>query len=166
MRRTRPHIFPILTTLTVAAVPQSMQSKNMTQNRLSRGLRNNNPGNIVKSGTKWLGEVKGTDARFCTFSNMAYGYRALIRLLQTYQWRHGLRTPKELIGRWAPACENNTGRYVERVCRSTGFGPNQVLDLGVKDTAVRMAAAISLVENGRKADMADVEAGWRLLVEG
>lgn len=52
------------------------------QKVLPRGLRNNNPGNIRLSTTKWQGEVKGPDPVFCTFRSMPYGYRALMKVLK------------------------------------------------------------------------------------
>ena len=49
----------------------------------ARGLRNNNPGNIRLSRTVWQGEIRPSrDRSFCQFRTMAYGYRALIKLLQ------------------------------------------------------------------------------------
>lgn len=135
----------------------------MAQSRLPRGLRNNNPGNIVRSRTKWQGEVAGGDARFCTFSSMAYGYRALMKLLQNYQRVHKLYTIRQLITRWAPSSENNTARYIASVSRQTSFGADERIDLNEKRVATAVAAAISMVENGRAADMDDVERGWYLL---
>jgi hypothetical protein len=69
---------------------------------IPRGLYNNNPGNIRKSPTKWLGEVDGTDDAFETFQSPELGIRAIVRILLTYQRRHGLDTIEEMIGRWAP----------------------------------------------------------------
>ena len=75
----------------------------------TRGLRNNNPGNIDKGRDEWEGqELPGDDPRFCTFTSMAYGCRALIRTLMTYRMKHGLSTVREIINRWAPPVENNT----------------------------------------------------------
>lgn len=128
-----------------------------------RGLRNNNPGNIVKGSTKWRGEVDGTDARFCTFSTMPYGYRALMLLLQNYQRLHGLRTIRQLISRWAPSSENNTSSYIRRVSRLTGYGTDDVLCLQEKSVATNLAAAISEVENGQSANRDDIDRGWYLL---
>ena len=58
-----------------------------------RGLRNCNPLNIRKTGSRpWLGEVRpGQDAQFCQFQDMAHGYRAAMRLLQNYQRLYGPR---------------------------------------------------------------------------
>lgn len=45
-----------------------------------RGLRNNNPGNIRLSSTKYQGEVQPSqDTAFKQFESMAYGYRAIFR---------------------------------------------------------------------------------------
>lgn len=69
----------------------------------SRGLRNNNPGNIRLSRTLWQGEVHPSqDRSFCQFKSMAYGYRALIKLLQNYRRLNGCRTVADFINRWAP----------------------------------------------------------------
>lgn len=128
-----------------------------------RGIRNCNPGNIRKTDTKWKGEVPGGDSAFETFISMSYGYRALIKLLQNYQRNHRLRTIRQLINRWAPSTENNTSAYVATVARETGFGRDQAIDMKDRRTAILMAAAISYVENGVKADMDDVMRGWELL---
>jgi len=56
----------------------------------ARGLRNNNPGNIRLSRTVWQGEIRPSrDRSFCQFRTMAYGYRALIKLLQNYRRNNG-----------------------------------------------------------------------------
>lgn len=49
---------------------------------LPRGLRNNNPGNIRTTKDKWQGlREKQTDKDFFQFTEMKWGYRALIRTL-------------------------------------------------------------------------------------
>ena len=69
----------------------------------ARGLRNNNPGNIRLSRTVWQGEIRPSrDRSFCQFRTMAYGYRALIKLLQNYRRNNGCRTIADFINRWAP----------------------------------------------------------------
>jgi hypothetical protein len=128
-----------------------------------RGIRNCNPGNIRKTDTKWKGEVPGGDGAFETFVSMPYGYRALIKLMQNYQRNHRLKSIRQLISRWAPSSENNTEAYIATVARETGFGRDQSIDMKDRRTAMLMAAAISFVENGVKADMNDVMRGWDLL---
>ena len=95
----------------------------------TRGLRNNNPGNIDKTGEVGEGqEMPGDDPRFCTFSSMAYGCRALIRTLMTYHAKHDLSTVREIINRWAPPVENNTDAYIKHVCDRLGVAPSHPLD--------------------------------------
>lgn len=131
----------------------------------SRGLRNNNPGNIRLSATTvWQGEVRPSqDKSFCQFRTMAYGYRALIKLLQNYRKMNGCRTITDFINRWAPPVENNTSGYIKRVCSEMQVPPGYVPDVEDKATMCAFAAAISQVENGVPAVMRDVTAGWDLL---
>ena len=135
-----------------------------TDKTLPRGLRNNNPGNLRRSADKWQGlaPVQG-DPEFFQFTGMAYGYRALIRTLQNYRRVHGLQTIGEMIGRWAPPAENDTGAYVRAVCRELQVPDTYVPDVDDRETMCALAAAISKVENGIPADIEDVERGWELL---
>lgn len=131
-----------------------------------RGLRNNNPLNIrLAPDNPWQGEVRPSqDKSFCQFRTMAYGYRAAMKLLRNYRERYGLNTIRGIIGRWAPPEENDTEAYIEAVCRYSGIDANRRLNLHEKRTLTALVAAMSRVENGRPADMAQVEAGWRLLI--
>lgn len=129
-----------------------------------RGLRNNNPGNIRLSRTTWAGEVQPSkDTSFKQFESMAYGYRAVIKLLQNYRKLYGIMTVADFIKRWAPPTENNTSGYISRVCREMQVPSSYVPDIEDKATMCAFAAAISLVENGVPAVMSDVEKGWELL---
>lgn len=129
-----------------------------------RGLRNNNPGNIRLSKDTWKGLRKEqADKEFFQFETPAYGYRALMRTLQTYRTKHGCACMADFIARWAPHTENNTGGYIRRVCTDMQVPPAYVPDVHDKATMCAFAAAISRVENGTAAVMADVEAGWELL---
>ena len=131
----------------------------------ARGLRNNNPGNIrLSATTRWQGEIRPSqDKSFCLFSTMAYGYRALIKLLQNYRRLNGCRTLADFINRWAPPVENNTSGYIRRVCTEMQVPTNHVPDVRNKATMCAFAAAISQVENGVPAVTVDVEVGWELL---
>ena len=131
-----------------------------------RGLRNCNPPNIRKTGRRpWLGEVRpGQDAQFCQFQDMAHGYRAAMRLLQNYQRLYGLRTLRQIISRWAPPSENDTRGYINTVCYLTKWDAERALQLKQKEQMIPLVSAMSQVENGRKANPEEVEAGWRLLI--
>lgn len=129
----------------------------------SRGLRNRNPGNIRRSATRYRGEVyPSTDPAFKQFESHAWGYRAIFVLLRTYRVRYGLTTPAEMIARWAPPAENDTAGYIRAVCGQTGFAPDREIDTRDPTVMIRLAAAISRVENGEKADLREVRAGWAL----
>jgi hypothetical protein len=126
-----------------------------------RGLRNNNPGNIRISKDRWKGLAKEqTDSAFFVFTDIKYGYRALIRILQNYRSKYGCMTVAEMITRWAPSSENNTPAYIRKVCQDMQVPSVYVPDVSDKTTMCAMAAAISRVENGIDTVMTDVEAGW------
>lgn len=129
-----------------------------------RGLRNCNPGNIRITKDKWQGlrEVQ-TDKSFFQFTEMKWGYRALLRTLQNYRKRHNCITIADMISRWAPSTENNTGAYIRRVCQDLQVPAVHVVDISDKNEMCALAAAISYVENGVPAVMDDVFAGWDLL---
>lgn len=128
-----------------------------------RGLRNNNPGNIRLSKDKWQGlRERQEDKEFFQFVSIEWGYRALMRTLQNYRWKHGMKTISDFITRWAPHKENDTGAYIRKVCREMEVPNTYIPDIEDKATVCAFAAAISLVENGIPAVMEDVEKGWKL----
>lgn len=142
---------------------QNNQSNDMNKN-VPRGLRNNNPGNIRRSKDNWQGLAKKqTDPDFFQFESIAWGYRALMKTLQTYRRKYGLQTIAEMIARWAPADENDTAAYVRAVCREMQVPESYVPDIDDRGTMCALTASISRVENGVPAVMKDVEEGWELL---
>ncbi len=138
----------------------------MNTEKLPRGLRNNNPGNIRLSNTVWLGEIRpGKDKQFCHFRSMAYGYRALLKLLRNYSRLYGCDTIRSIITRWAPPNENHTEAYITYVSREMGniYDEMYIVDIDNKEVMCKLAAAISFMENGIPANMVDIETGWKLL---
>jgi hypothetical protein len=88
--------------------------------RQSRGIRNNNPGNIEWSKyNDWTGQV-GSDGRYCVFSAPVYGIRAMSKILDSYR-RRGIETVGEIIATWAPSFENDTGSYIKSVVTRSGL---------------------------------------------
>lgn len=129
-----------------------------------RGLRNCNPGNIRINPDKFQGEITPSrDTSFKQFKTMAYGYRAMIRILQNYSRRYNIRTLEGMIDRWAPESENNTQAYVQTVVKQSGIKPDQIVDVDNMDVMCALVAAMSFVENGKLANLPDVRAGWELL---
>lgn len=132
---------------------------------MSRGLRNNNPGNIRLSPTTYRGEVPSTDKAFKAFESMAWGYRAMFVLLHTYQKRHGLKTIRQMINRYAPPNENHTEVYINKVSEWSGVGADGNITTTNKDVMTPIVAAMSRMENGVPAVMSEVNEGWELFME-
>ena len=119
-------------------------------NSVSRGIRNNNPGNI-RRGDNWEGlvvESKRTDESFCQFTAPEYGIRAMIIILRNYQKKHGLSTLRNIITRWAPPAENNTDAYVNSVAQQTGTDADTPIDVTDSRIMIRLLEAIITHENG------------------
>lgn len=91
---------------------------------------NNNPGNI-RDGTfaQSLPGYVGSNKGFAVFDSVNSGFNALNNLLQNY-WNKGLRSVNDIINRWAPPNENNTGNYVNTVSNWLGVNPNDTLSFG------------------------------------
>ncbi len=115
---------------------------------MTRGLRNNNPGNIRHGSSAWQGMStnQSNDANFVQFDSPEYGIRALTKLLKNYQANHGLNTIREIINRWAPPSENITSAYVLHVARVVGINPDTAFN--VNEKMVPLVSAIIKHENG------------------
>lgn len=118
---------------------------------MTRGERNNNPGNIdFNPKNKWKGQVGIEDApasgkaRFAKFDSPENGIRALAVLLLNYQ-RKGFNTISKIVSRYAPAHENKTDKYAENVSRWTGIPEDKVL---TDDDLVPLVTAIIRQESG------------------
>lgn len=111
-----------------------------------RGIRNNNPGNIVYNpANNWTGQT-GSDGHFAIFSSMPYGIRALFLILKTYVSR-GWNTPALIAAHWAPSSENNTAAYAQTVSAVSGIGLNTPVQATFTDLS-RIARGIITAENG------------------
>ncbi len=119
-----------------------MKTKKSTK---TRGLRNNNAGNIRwDSKTKWLGQTGADDKNFIIFEAPEYGIRAMARVLKSYQNR-GVITMGDIVKTWAPAVENDTESYIKSVESRTGFKRDQVM---FSQNYPELIAAIIHHENG------------------
>ncbi|HCO8698359.1 TPA: hypothetical protein OB864_004029, partial [Escherichia coli] len=114
----------------------------------TRGIRNNNPGNLEYSKTNpWVGQT-GDDGRFAKFETPEHGIRALGRNLMSYQ-RQGIDTVSEIINRWAPPTDkNDTMSYIKAVCEQLGVSADEPLDASNPDILKALCAAIIHHENG------------------
>ncbi len=130
---------------------------------MSRGLTNCNPGNIRQSKTRYKGErYPSRDSEFKEFESLAYGYRAMFVLLDTYSRRYGLCTIRQMLNRYAPPSENFTEGYIRFVSEKTGIAPDEIVNSRAARDMVPIVAAMSQIENGIHAVMADVHRGWEL----
>ena len=137
----------------------------MSEKKLPRGVRNCNPGNIRKSGDVYQGEIESTDKDFKQFRNMAYGYRAMFKILRTYKNNYSLNTLEQMIYRWAPPKENKTEVYVNFVADRSGIGRDHIVDVSNMTIMCRIVEAMAIMENGKKyiPDMNEIMDGWNLL---
>lgn len=121
-----------------------------------RSVRNNNPGNL-NAGQPWQGlqppdkmtPDQRTETRFAVFRAPEWGFRALCKVLLTYETMYGLNTIRKIISRWAPPSENNTTNYINRVVHYTGE-PDADAVVNLRDGRIlaAFAKAISEVEAG------------------
>ena len=132
---------------------------------MSRGLRNNNPGNIRLGKVRYKGErAKSSDKAFRQFESVEWGYRAMFVLLHTYALKHGCNTLRKIINRYAPPSENHTENYIRRVAHATHLSPDEKISTTDKGVMTVIVAAMSEVENGVKANMEDIWRGWELFI--
>ena len=133
--------------------------------KMSRGLRNNNPGNIRLGNFRYKGEKsKSSDSEFRQFESVEWGYRAMFVLLHTYAVKHGCYTLRQIINRYAPPTENFTEGYIRRVAPATHLSPDEAISTTDGATMTAVVAAMSGVENGVKADMTAIWRGWELFI--
>lgn len=116
--------------------------------RMTRGLRNNNPGNIEDGNfAKSLPGYKGSDGRFAIFETPEDGVNAGVKLLESYAGR-GVVTPAQVINRWAPPSDNNpTQAYAKYVADRLGIGVNDPIPAERRSEAFQ---AINEFENGNR----------------
>lgn len=121
-----------------------------------RAIRNNNPGNIdFSKANDWLGQLPfdpAIESRFARFDSPQHGIRAMAKTLLSYQRKHGLKTVRAMIGRWAPASENNTTAYTRaveaRLLAEHNVPPGADIDLQSRAVMVCLVQAIIHHENG------------------
>lgn len=117
---------------------------------MKRGERVNNPLNIRISEQTFNGEIKpSADPEFKQFADLEHGIRAGAKILLTYYRRYGLNCVREIINRWAPPSENDTGSYISHVCKRMGVGPDDTLFLDTLATLKALVVAMIYHEQGR-----------------
>ena len=131
---------------------------------MTLGLRNNNPLNIRRvAGTKWKGQAaEQKDKEFVQFASVEYGIRAAFCILNTYRRKYKAVCIEDIINRWAPPSENDTRKYVETVCRLTGFGGKERLE---ESQLPALVCAMAFVECGAHISKETIQKGYNLFKE-
>lgn len=131
---------------------------------LSRGLRNNNPGNLRDFGIAWLG-LTGRDAEgYCEFRTLVFGVRAMgVDFIHDIVQGH-LNTIALLINSYAPSSENPTLKYRHFVSQVTGLDEDAELDPTNREQMLALARAITRFENGSAIVESLLEAGMDLAI--
>lgn len=123
------------------------------KNTLSRGIRNNNPGNLRFTNIAWQGKIpkeKNTDAKvsFEQFTEVKWGIRAMLRdLLNDID--KGKNTLRLLINEYAPPIENNTANYINVVAKSLGMTADEKIVNVDALFLLKIGRAIISHENGK-----------------
>lgn len=83
---------------------------------MTLGIHLNNPFNLrYLPINRWLG-LCGSEKGFCRFDTSEHGLRAGLITLRTYVNKHGLKTPRQIVNRFAPQSENNVDSYLLYCC--------------------------------------------------
>ena len=133
-------------------LPSNFQNWNGGNTYLSnapRGIRNNNPGNLIYTNINWKGKLpkhQNKDRRFEMFIAPVYGVRAMIMDLK-HDISKGKNTVPALIEEYSPRFENNTNQYIETVCRDLKVSKTAKL-LPTKNTLRLLVLSMTGVETG------------------
>ncbi len=134
-------------------------------NKISRGLRNNNPGNIRSNKSLFRGEVfPSSDPEFKEFETLAWGYRAMFLIIYNYNQLYSINTLENIIKRWAPEVENDTDMYIDVVAKRLNCSRHNYIHSLNPDTMIPMVRSMSKIENGVEPDIEDINEGWRLFI--
>ena len=150
-------IFSITIGIIMAVFYRNKQTNVGSDN--ARGLRNNNPLNLRRTGINWKGEkTEVTDNEFEQFISMMWGLRAGLLNMRT-QIKRGYNTIEMLITRWAPPSENNTANYINIVEKESGISRSQMLGFE-KDFMFKIVKAMCKIESGMDLTTELYEQAW------
>lgn len=135
------------------AIGNTVDNLNAVLSGTSRGIRNNNPGNIVRNNIQWQGALTEAqvqalgwtwDPTFVQFDTPLNGLRALGRILLVYASR-GDNSVDALISTYAPPAENDTAAYELAVANAIGV--NEGATINVPQELGQIMAAVVQHEN-------------------
>lgn len=128
-----------------------------------RGIRNNNPGNVVRSSIHWQGSLTPDevaargwtwDPIFEQMDTPADGVRMIGHILTSYSQR-GLSSVDAIVRSYSTTDQD---AYVANVAEALGVGPQDTID--VTGDLPAIAIAIIQQENGQQPYSADDIAQW------
>ena len=124
-----------------------------------RGIRNHNPGNILRNGQAWQGLTPDQpDGEFCKFQGPEWGLRALILVLLDYR-RRGIVTVGDIIRTYCPPThtfpdgrtqKQDTGAYIGFVAMALGVPPTATINVTSRAVLRLLLPAIVRKENGQQ----------------
>lgn len=130
-----------------------------------RGIRNNNPLNIIKTSIPWQGKLDdehNTDGRFEQFDTMEHGIQAAIKNVRQHikqDARHLIRTTMSReIHRWCP--DETAESYVQQVTKMATIQPNEILEYNNQNQICRLLWAMTRVENGVEVPFHHFDHAW------
>lgn len=115
-----------------------------------RGIRNNNPTNMMDSGIQWDG-MTGVDANgFLQFATMAAGLRAPAKNLRNYGRLDGISTVDGVARRWS---KTDQDAYSANLAAWLGVDPQDSIDLESTATLSGLLRGIIRQEDGGAAEL-------------
>lgn len=131
---------------------------------MTRGFRNNNPGNIRISQSDWQGKsTDNTDGSFEQFNDFTYGLRALILLILNYISVKGKRTVYDIISTYAPPIENATEKYAAYVANEMKISKHTIFDLSFLNLFNLVNGIVKYENGGKGIDLEQFRKAFELL---
>jgi hypothetical protein len=112
----------------------------------TRGIRNNNPGNLVYNDfTRGLGATGADPNGFAIFPTPQAGLNAIAANLRSYG-RKGINTASNIAHRWSTTDQS---AYTKTLANALGVDPNKPLDMSDPNVINVLRNGIIMQENGR-----------------
>lgn len=115
-----------------------------------RGIRNNNPTNMVDSGIAWQGMTGVDPDGFLIFGTMADGLRAPAKNLRNYGRLDGITTTDGVARRWS---KTDQDAYSANLSAWLGVDPHDNIDLEDYATLAQLVRGIVRQEDGGAAEL-------------
>lgn len=121
-----------------------------------RGIRNNNPGNLNYVGQNGATLENHVTPRFARFNSAFEGFAALGKQIKAYYngtskaaGYQKLQSVEDIISRFAPASENNTQGYINKLSKMLGVGRGDSLNIHDPQVLATLMNGITQIENGK-----------------